>query len=167
MDPSRYFERTLFYDRSAVANEYYERSSERIFERNTESSRVEVWVQSSKDVSLYEKVNGKKLLEESDGEVKKTGVATDGLAQISSPKLDLDTKTSEAAPRYSADGDDTWSVSSRASSTALPAALDQHQGGSCPPLYPGPPKLTNVDLDLKRLRTFIKVRFCETMVMPC
>ncbi|KAF2656766.1 hypothetical protein K491DRAFT_357870 [Lophiostoma macrostomum CBS 122681] len=155
MDPSRYFERTLFYDRSPVANEYYERSSDRIFERNPESSRVEVWVQTSKHVSQYDKTN-EELGEKIDGKVKKEGVATKHLAEISSHQLNVDSKSSAVAPRYSSDGDDTWSVSSRASSTALPAAPDQHQRGSCPPLYPGPPKLANVDLNLRYLRAFIK-----------
>jgi hypothetical protein len=155
METSRYFERTIFYDRSPAADEYYARSAERIFEEDPKLAKIEVRLQSSSDVSIYDRNVDHTWKEKPEDLLPKHVV----MANLKVSPLDLNTKpptTQDNTPYPLDDDDDAWSTSSRASSTALPAALDERQV-SGPPLYPGPPKLTVIDLDLSRLQDFIKV----------
>ncbi|KAF2872633.1 hypothetical protein BDV95DRAFT_391903 [Massariosphaeria phaeospora] len=166
MKISPYFERTLFHDRSPAADEYYERSSASIFERNPENTKIEVRIQSSCDVSGYEWRTTTTIDTISDEKQEKLKDPQE-VARVNRPIVhtwtpDLDEKNGaypvdkSTTKACDLDADDTWSLSSRASSTALPVALDQHQGGSCPPTYPGPPKLTTVNLDPAYLSKFAK-----------
>lgn len=167
METSRYFERTLFYDRSPAADEYYARSADSIFEKDSRRSRIEVRVQTSLDVSYYERdkedgttTGAKEETEAKDSELppKHVGPA-DSKTESRGCEKDLQSTVKDATLRtergHDSDSEDAWSLSSRASSTALPTALDQHRG-SCPPTYPGPPKLTVVDLDTATVQSFIK-----------
>ncbi|KAJ4294472.1 hypothetical protein N0V90_008163 [Kalmusia sp. IMI 367209] len=171
MDTSRYFERTLFYDRSPAADEYYVRSAGSIFENNPERSKIEVKIQTSIDISYYDQ-QGKKASEndftpklEGKGELCEytdcSPVHEESKGRTGPPKFPPSGKgngTLEGTSvirEYDTDSDDCWSLSSKASSTALPAALDHHQGSE-PPTYPGPPKLRTVDLDPKLLGSFAK-----------
>jgi hypothetical protein len=160
METSRYFERTIFYDRSPAADEYYARSAERIFEEDPKLAKIEVRLQSSSDVSMYDR-NVDQTWKEKPEDLLPKRVA---MANLKVLPLDLNTKppTTQGNTPYPLDDDDddddddARSTSSRASSTAIPAALDERRV-SGPPLYPGPPKLTVIDLELSRLQDFIKV----------
>jgi hypothetical protein len=154
MDTSRYFERTIFYDRSPAADEYYARSAERIFEEDPKLAKIEVRLQSSSDVSIYDR-NVDQTSREKPEELYPKCMAMNNL-KASPPDINIEPPTTQADIPYSPDDDDACSISSRASSTALPAALDERRV-SGPPLYPGPPKLTVIDLELGRLQDFIKV----------
>jgi hypothetical protein len=170
MDTSRYFERTLFYDRSPAADEYYARSSGSIFETDPRSSSIEVRVQSSIDASYYEQKKGHGATSQQN-ENEKTKICN--FVQKNNVSIDLsrgipdypnDTASNMVcgahadmhhADSMEPDSDDAWSLSSKASSTAVSTALDQHQGSS-PPAYLGPPKLTVVELDPANIRNFVK-----------
>ncbi|ORY12265.1 hypothetical protein BCR34DRAFT_564134 [Clohesyomyces aquaticus] len=148
METSRYFERTLFYDRSPVADEYYERSSDSIFENDPQLSRIEVRIQSSNDLVLFDREGGADIKSEKiqeELEVHEQKSSWD--ATITDEKFDSKRGEQDV---------DACTVSSVASSTALPTALDQRRGGSAPPTYPGPPKLAIIDLDLSKLHEFVK-----------
>lgn len=168
METSSYFERTLFYDRSPAAEEYYTRSAETIFERDPKLSKIEVRVQSSIDASYYKKKRGNVVqgLEEDIADKRITGEQlnhtelSDTKCQSGQGELQPTTKsqvshTVDLDDTYDSDSDYSWSLSSRASSTALSTGLDQHQG-SLPPTYPGPPRLTIVDLEPDSMREFTK-----------
>jgi hypothetical protein len=168
METSSYFERTLFYDRSPAAEEYYLRSTECIFEEDPGHSKIEVRVQSSIDASYYGKNQDVRCV----GLEKKAGCRNSSKippkitnlldAKSGSPHNDPQpVKKSKAAytvigdDAYDSESDYAWSLSSKASSTALSTRLDHHQG-SLPPTYPGPPRLTIIDLEPGNLRNFTK-----------
>ena len=163
-----YFERRLFHDGSPAADEYYARSAGHVFEIDPQLSKIEVRIQSSIDVTYYERNqehgtscrpverNRASLVaaapKEADSAdvVPMTSESPEGSSKVNyigSPE----TNRSVVLP----DSDDTRSLSSNASSTALSTALDQHRGSS-PPTYPGPPKLTVLDLDTTNVRDFVK-----------
>ncbi|KAF2797930.1 hypothetical protein K505DRAFT_126262 [Melanomma pulvis-pyrius CBS 109.77] len=159
METSRYFERTLFYDRSPAADEYYERSADLIFEKDPGQSTIEVRVQSSIDVSFYkqkDEAEPKDRDRDNKSESPPKSLHSMSPRKLSIPKVKIEyTETREDAGLVSDDEEDSWSLSSKASSTALPTALDQRRGGD-PPTYPGLPKLAVVDLDLGKLSGFIR-----------
>lgn len=166
METSSYFERTLFHDRSPVAEEYYARSAETIFEKEPSRSKIEVRVQSSIDASHYGiKRDFLSLEKKPEDEI---------LSQISSKRTNLSEERNDpsrgdpqpasktnvaykvnADNACDSDSDYAWSLSSRASSTVLSIGLDQ-QHGSLPPTYPGPPRLTIIDLEPGNLLEFTK-----------
>ncbi|KAF2184449.1 hypothetical protein K469DRAFT_709209 [Zopfia rhizophila CBS 207.26] len=144
METSRYFERTLFYDRSPAADEYYERSANTIFETDPKRSKIEIRIQSCKSLALFDR--------------KATG--------LSGKELELRDETSNI-PGKSAieEGDFPWvkedtdsqTISSVASSTYIETGLDQYRGDPDPPVYPGPSKLTVINInDTGRLRDFVQ-----------
>jgi hypothetical protein len=155
MEVSRYFERTLFYDRSPAADEYYERSAEFIFETDPANCKVEVYVHSNRDLAYYEEDDPV------DTKAKQESVSTkNSLKRLHENNLPA---TVQAEPSVSPShaglprDHDAWSLSSKASSTALPTALDQRRGDSLPPTYPGPPRLSVVNLNMNKVQTFIRV----------
>ncbi|KAF2441712.1 hypothetical protein P171DRAFT_446551 [Karstenula rhodostoma CBS 690.94] len=165
METSSYFERTLFYDRSPAAEEYYTRSAETIFEKEPRCSKIEVRVQSSIDASYFGKKQdflspGKKSESSSSACVsrKRTNVLDEKDPSQGDPqsasKADVAYKVS-VDDAYDSDSDYARSLSSRASSTVLSTGLDQHHG-SLPPTYPGPPRLTIIDLEPSSLRNFTR-----------
>ncbi|KAL5378689.1 hypothetical protein DPSP01_008915 [Paraphaeosphaeria sporulosa] len=165
METSSYFERTLFYDRSPATEEYYARSAETIFEKEPSRSKIEVRVQSSIDASYYIKKQDCSSLEEKaeDAESprispKRKAVLDEKRPSQSDPqpasRADVAYKV-KVDDAYDSDSDYAWSISSRASSTALSTGLDQHHG-SLPPTYPGPPILTIIDLEPSNLRNFTR-----------
>lgn len=136
MEPTRYFERTLFYDRNPAANEHYELCAEQVFEPDLAKTEISVCVQSHHDYGNIEvKTNRSKRARDSSNRETKVAI-------------------------YERDGDasddegDGCSILSSASSTALPAAMDQRQEDSGPPSYPGPPKLTFNTLEHGDIETF-------------
>lgn len=170
MQTSRYFERTLFYDRSPAAEEYYARSAETIFEKDAERSKVEVRVQTSVDARFYERKKEKSNLRndgaEQEAEAKFVKPTANDAEKVDSGSAKKEKESSwkfdhtkyyqqDDRVGYGSETDDAWSLSSKASSTALGTALDQHRG-NFPPTYPGPPKLTVVDLDISNIQDFIK-----------
>jgi hypothetical protein len=170
MKTSRYFERTLFYDRSPTADEYYARSAESIFETDPRRSKIEVRIQSSINATYYERKqeNGPSSGLEKDEQKKVNGSAikSDSSADLRSgaqkfpedhpSKVDhIENVDADQYYDPESESNDAWSLSSKASSTALLTALDQHRGSS-PPTYPGPPKLTVVDLDTGSVQNFVK-----------
>jgi hypothetical protein len=157
MQTSRYFERTLFYDRSPAADEYYKRSASLIFEKDSARSVIEVRLQPSSDVSLVQEAQKSN---ESKHDAK-SGAHFRVVSQKKPEKGPRHTENSECTKSRRdsfSDDEDTWSLSSKASSTAVPIGIDEHRGGS-PPSYPGIPKLAVVTLDgdVGRLQDFIKV----------
>lgn len=161
METSQYFEQTLFHERSPATNEYYGRAADIIFETNLSLSKVEVRIQSTKDLSAYERQGVNRAKEKQFKDELQTR-AKRGLEEISESKLNSKCPVLGCSSQIVADPDacslsSTISQVSSASSTALPTVLDQHRGGSSPPSYPGLPKLTIVDLDISRLSEFLKV----------
>ncbi|KAF9738813.1 hypothetical protein PMIN06_004535 [Paraphaeosphaeria minitans] len=165
MNTSSYFERALFYDRSPAAEEYYTRSCATIFEEDPSRTNIEVRVQSSIDVSYYGKKQGLSNLENKPEDAgsslffSRTTKLPDekGPPQgdpLPASKTDVTYKV-KVDDAYDSDSDYAWSLSSKASSTALATGLDQHHG-SLPPTYPGPPRLTVIDLEPSKLRSFTK-----------
>jgi hypothetical protein len=169
METSSYFERTLFYDRSPAAEEYYARSAQSLFETDPQRSRIEVRIQSSVDASYYERKQ-ERVTPNQPNEDEKAGLEAvvsrgtgpasgkaeaqqshkDYLSKVDrNQDVDVELKSPASESEYA------WSLSSKASSTALSTALDQHRGSS-PPSYPGPPKLTVVDLDTETVQSFVK-----------
>ncbi|KAF2692086.1 hypothetical protein K458DRAFT_9680 [Lentithecium fluviatile CBS 122367] len=170
MDTSRYFERTLFHDRSPAADEYYARSAESVFETNPEQCKIEVRIQSSLDASYYEaKAENGASSSLKDGIEINAGASApynDRSADLKAAFSDCRKETAskikctrnaevDESLSTDSDSDGTWSLSSKASSTALSSALDQHQG-PCPPTYPGPPKLNVVELDAGKVQSFVR-----------
>ncbi|KAF2635941.1 hypothetical protein P280DRAFT_167845 [Massarina eburnea CBS 473.64] len=169
METSRYFERTLFYDLSPTAEEYYTQSADAIFEKDPGRSHIEVRIQSSIDASCYDKTKafGKTINKEdvSDTKVGKPYLVISGSPTAQQPdskdvmrpliQLARPNSSASAGHDYDSERDDVWSLSSRASSTALPTVLDHHRGSS-PPMYPGLPKLGKIDLDIENIQGFVK-----------
>jgi hypothetical protein len=157
MHTSRYFERTLFSDRSPAVDEYYVRSASLIFEKDPAHSVIEVRVQSSSDFLLAQDIQG---LKESKLDAKPGAhfkvVSQEKPKKSSSHAENSECTKSRLAPVSASEDEDTCSLSSRTSSTAV--GLDEPRGGS-PPLYPGMPKLAVVTLDgdIEKLHGFIKV----------
>jgi hypothetical protein len=157
MQTSRYFERTLFSDRSPAADEYYLRSASLIFEKNPAHSVIEVRVQSSSDFPLAQDIKGSK-----ESEFDATLGAHFKMVSQEKPERDSshaensECKNSRLPSVSASDDEDACSLSSKTSSTAV--GLDEQRGGS-PPLYPGMPQLAVVTLggDIRKLKDFIKV----------
>jgi hypothetical protein len=146
MEVSQYFERTLFYDRSPAADEYYERSAGLIFENDISGCRIEVRYQSCRATLEHATVHP-----EDDWTTKRDKKSSEGNC---TEKSIFDEIISGDGNRvYDSDG----SCSSRASSTELPYALDQRQGECNPPLYPGRPKLTVHALNATDIDTFTRM----------
>lgn len=175
METSQYFERTLFYDRSPAADEYYERSADLIFEKDASKARIEVRYQSSIVNFRLQKVRRRKGLSSKDQrnekELNLKALAAahptlcgnlavhEGLSEKGDKmdSLDYDQSTESIIDLNEAsESDDASSISSRASSTALPTALDQRQGDSVPPMYPGLPKLTVDKVDPSNMEEFVQ-----------
>jgi hypothetical protein len=140
MDPTRYFERTLFYDRSPAANEHYELSAEQVFDSDYSKTAIPVCVQSHHIIERGEVEdrsgwNSLKLREEGSACKAKESVQASG-------------------GDASDDVGDSCSVLSNASSTALSIAMDQRQADSGPPAYPGPPKLIFRTLEHSDIEAF-------------
>ncbi|CAI6338061.1 unnamed protein product [Periconia digitata] len=168
MATSRYLERTLFYDLSPTAEEYYTRSADAIFEKDERRSQVEVRLQSTIDPSFYERT-GKPSIDPTAShnedthpepiEKKKIPMKSGVLEQKREDATEITTHEARALTQdigNSREGDDAWSFSSKASSTAPPIGLD-HQLGSNPPMYPGPPKLNKIEnLNTSMIRSFGK-----------
>ncbi|KZM23619.1 hypothetical protein ST47_g5218 [Ascochyta rabiei] len=172
MEATEYFKRTLFYDRSPAANEYYERSAERIFEKNSSKTQIDVHVQFCNDDSQC-KGNNK---DEPSGNLKHTGVFENHREKEhrNGQRLPLQTgpdvqhaadggghsisyeKDSPSGGHRTSDEDDSWSLSSQTSSTALPSGMDQRQADSGPPLYPGLPKLAFTDIKPSEIESFVE-----------
>lgn len=157
MDISRYFERTLFYDRTPTADEHYERSAEHIFESDPVRSRIEARVQSSKDLSWFEKEVEQKSDKVAARSYTKEPPVIPAKKDISTELNVKETSANDYSNYLSDSDDDAGSFSSKASSTALPTALDQRRGGSDPPTYPGLPKLATINVDISKLQSFIRV----------
>ncbi|KAF1358404.1 hypothetical protein EJ07DRAFT_156999 [Lizonia empirigonia] len=175
MEATEYFERTLFYDRSPAADEYYEGSADQIFERDPSKTKIAVLVQSCNDPTRYDgKVKGELLgrLKDTEGAkspgVKELVVGQDNVLQTG-PDVQLMNsgegysasleKRTPSAGRANSDDDDGWSLASRtskASSTALPSAMDQRQAGSHPPSYPGLPRLEFINIAPNEIENFVK-----------
>lgn len=171
MDTSQYFARTLFYDRSPASDEYYERSADLIFEKETLKTRIEVRYQSfdvndehqefckrkesspryreKRTITSFKKPHATVSGPDEKGGVNGS-LKTDGHlnSECSSASL-LDTDVSS-------ESDSADSLSSKASSTALPTALDQRQGDSVPPTYPGLPRLTIKTVDPIDIQSFVE-----------
>lgn len=175
METTEYFERTIFYDRSPAADEYYERSADQIFEQDPSKTKIAVLVQSCNDPTRYDgKIKGELLgkLKDTEGakrpEVKEVVVGQDNVLQTG-PDVQLmnsgegysasSEKRMQSVGRPNSDDDDSWSLSSRtskASSTALPSAMDQRQAGSHPPSYPGLPRLEFINITRNEIENFVK-----------
>lgn len=149
MEATAFFERTLFHDRSPAAEEFYEVSADQIFERDSSKTHIAVRVQScnndNKEGPLGRPDYTRRLkTQEKSGYTlgKKIALQDEVYSNAfenGSPSADQDTS----------DDNDSRSLASRASkasSTALPSAMDQQTGGSDPPLYPGLPRLTCIDI---------------------
>ncbi|KAF1960379.1 hypothetical protein CC80DRAFT_292804 [Byssothecium circinans] len=164
---SRYFERTLFYDLSPTSEEHYARSSESIFEKEPSRSRIEVRLQSSTSTcngtTKADKTPEKAAVSRNDTRhpasirVQPATPQFETLRNEKQPPAQQAQPTSNASSyhHYDSESDSAWSLSSKASSTALPTALDYHRGSN-PPTYPGPAKLTKVDLDGEDVHNFVR-----------
>jgi hypothetical protein len=170
---SQYFERTLFYDRSLGSDEYYENTSEQIFEKDVRKTRIEVCLQSCSSAAQFRTVTGgKNLSSHSDHKGLKEQEASEPIARPGDcikPELNGTLAAngdchlisearglSESEHNEASDTDDSCSVLSQASSTALLSAVDQRQGESGPPLYPGLPKLTVDNLEPEDIENFVQ-----------
>lgn len=169
MDTSPYFERTLFYDRSPAADEYYERSADLIFERDALKARIEVRYQPS-SVNLSHRILDNRKGSFGKEKTQTARLGSEGSESVGSTlnkhisqendktgQLDCD-RVPDLLLHLddTSDSDDVQSLSSRASSTALPTALDQRQGDFVPPMYPGLPKLTVETLDPSNIGDFLQ-----------
>jgi hypothetical protein len=173
MKTSEYFERTLFYDRSPDATDYYESSAGHIFQEG-DTAHIEVRVQTCSKFLQFEnagsdrnsdsnKASGNKGALESPRSVVRLVdrwahkvESAESVQHCPYPTKYKDVKalpdfTHEAEP----DDDDNHSVSSQASSTALPPAIDQRHGSSDPPLYPGRPELAVLRLAPDGIDNFV------------
>lgn len=169
MDTSRYFERTLFYDLSPTAEEHYARSAESIFEKDLDRSHIEVWIQSSTDASCHDEMKDadktpeKLIISQTNTEnvvsicTQPAALASEASKSEKHPRVKQArlTPNTGSCYRYDSESDSAQSLYSQASSTALSTALDHHRGCN-PPSYPGPAKLTKVDLDIKNVQAFVK-----------
>jgi hypothetical protein len=156
---SRYFEQTLFYERSPAADEYYHRLADVIFEKSAKQAKIEVRIQSPHDLAFYVRQNGTSTTQrrpnkdfETDARKPSRRIENTG-STWNAPAV----YTTQTGPSWEEDNCSLSTASSCASSTAVPMGLDQHRGVSTPPSYPGPPKLTILDLDTSQLHKFLKV----------
>lgn len=178
METSRYFERTLFYDRSPTADEFYQRSADHIFEKDAAKAEIEVRYQQHHDPSRQSDATGELIGAGETADLHDTRKFEFGSrcitsrhdekespskpplksyeVQVKNPRHD-----SESAPNQDgewdleSEDDDRHSVASQASSTGLPVGLDHLQGDIIPPSYPGPPQLTVIKLNLKYIKSFV------------
>lgn len=169
MEASRYFERTLFYDRGPDVDEYYENSADQIFEKDVSKVQIEVRLQPCSDGaqgqlevednhygkqrydSDFEERKVPSVRESSSGPIKRArsiSIMKNQRSTTSNIGVDTDDNVDT--------DDDGSSMISLASSTALPSAMDQRQGECDPPLYPGPPKLAKHYLAPGDIETFVK-----------
>ncbi|KAJ4316350.1 hypothetical protein N0V94_005488 [Neodidymelliopsis sp. IMI 364377] len=171
MEATPYFERTLFYDRSPAANEYYEISADQIFEKDTAKSQIAVHIQSDSDHTEYREKEGEVELTKLEafeegknygytgfGAGRKGFKQTEPDAQLGASGVDYLVTCNEiptSIPSDSSDSDEECSVLSRASSTALPSAMDQRQADSGPPLYPGLPRLALIGIVPGKIEDFV------------
>lgn len=173
MKASEYFERTLFYDRSPDATDYYESSASHIFQEG-DTAHIEVRVQTcskflqlekaaSDHISDSNKASGhggalespKSVVQLVDRWARKVETA-EPVHHCPYPLKYEEMKVlPEVTHNVKADTDDNRSVSSQASSTALPPAIDQRHGSSDPPLYPGRPELAVLRLALDNIENFV------------
>lgn len=177
METTPYFERTLFYDRSPAANEYYEICADQVFETDPSKTRIAICVQSCENAiptqslkiekfpDLHDHKNSNRpeshektflndLFEdvELDPHVRRLVSKNKRFPRTSCQEIPV----SQCGDRTSDRDDDNCSVSSEASSTALPIAMDQGQAESGPPLYPGPPRLMYGDLEPSEILSFTR-----------
>ena len=161
METTRYFERTLFYDRSPATDEYYERAADTIFEKDPSKTRIAVLVQSCNDIAQCEAANNDKDLQLPTNSEKFNLCEEDESLTIPNalPQARSDAPSTAKGNHYftygeastsrdgeTSDNEDAGSASSQASSTAFSSAMDQSQPNSVPPLYPGVPKLICIDV---------------------
>lgn len=170
METSAYFERTLFYDRSPAADEYYERSADLIFEKDTRRTQIEVRYQPTGDYDQTLQVHEEQSCGQDPSISKNAEIqslsfqgADFRISINGSVKLHYGTKAIETEggnraldPDEACESDSDSSTTSKASSTALPSGLDQWQGEAVPPTYPGLPKLKVVTLDASNIPEFVK-----------
>jgi hypothetical protein len=171
MEATPYFERTLFYDRSPAANEYYELSADQIFEKDTAKSQIAVHIQSDSDHTEYGEIEGRVELTKPEAfekgkkyEYTRFEAGREGFKQTG-PNAQLEASGDDylvtcneiptSVPSDSSDSDEGCSVLSRASSTALPSAMDQRQADSGPPLYPGLPRLALIGIVPEKIKDFV------------
>ncbi|XPT00658.1 hypothetical protein M3J09_009809 [Ascochyta lentis] len=171
MEATQYFKRTLFYDRSPAANEHYERSADWIFEKCPSKTQIAVHVQSCNDKTPWAEEKKSESLNKSRN---KDIVENDKKEEHENGRLLLLHTRPNVQQEASGGGhsishekelpsgshrtlDDSWSVSSEASSTALPSAMDQRQANSGPPLYPGLPKLAFIDITPAEIASFAEL----------
>ncbi|KAF1926014.1 uncharacterized protein M421DRAFT_230472 [Didymella exigua CBS 183.55] len=136
MKTSAYFKRTLSYDSSPAASEYYERCADQVFDSDPSKTRIG---------ALYQ-THGNTL---GHSEAKDT-------VSKGADKDHQETSKNELLDSSSDDHDDRSSILSVASSTALPTAMDQRQADSAPPLYPGIPKLISREIKEDELEAFVE-----------
>lgn len=162
MEATGYFERTLFYDRSPAADEFYEGSADQIFERDSAKTQIAVRVQSCSNATQYERNNKgeprsrtkhKGKLKSHEESKYNEGETMDSHGDGYLVGVE---RSSLSANQDTSDDDDSRSSTSRASSTALPLAMDQRQTGSGPPLYPGLPKLACIDITPIEIESFVE-----------
>jgi hypothetical protein len=147
MKVSQYFERTLFYDRSPAADEYYERSAGLIFENDISGCRIEVRYQ-----SCYATLEHATVHPGDDWTTEKYEKSSGG--NCTEKRISDEVNSGDGNKGYDSDGNHSqWS---RASSTELPDALDQRRGEHNPPMYPGRPKLTVSALNATDIDTFTR-----------
>ncbi|OAL48748.1 hypothetical protein IQ07DRAFT_85531 [Pyrenochaeta sp. DS3sAY3a] len=171
MDASQYFARTLFYDRSPASDEYYERSADLIFEKEALKTRIEVRYQSFDVNDEHREFCKRKESSPRYREKRTTSSVKEPHATVSGSDekgrvnggLEIDGhlspkpfSTTLLDTDVSSESDSADSLSSKASSTALPTALDQRQGDSVPPTYPGLPRLTVKTVDPLDIRSFVE-----------
>lgn len=163
MEASRYFERTLFFHSSPEVDDYYETSAEHVFEKDVLKARIEVRIQNRSDGPPGKAGAGRRKLEKDEN---KSDIEDQQMADLEDWPRSLQhslvrTDTMEVSSDFDEDQEldahnDDCSVVSSSSSTAIPAALDQRQGESGPPLYPGLPKLTIGGLAPANVEAFVK-----------
>jgi hypothetical protein len=141
MEVSQYFERTLFYDRSPAADEYYERSASLIFENDISGCRIEVRYQSCRATLEHATVHP-----EDDWTTKRDKKSSEG--NRTEKSIFDEIISGDGNKVYDSDG----SCSSRASSTELPDALDQRRGEHNPPLYPRPNTISGFSMFARDIR---------------
>jgi hypothetical protein len=155
MEGVSYFERTLFYDRSPATDEFYERCANHVFEKDPSRTRIEARVQTVNSTTVYgektqyERSNSRKInshrFSEKESTVDASGQIAESQSLLFTPGRRVasssNTDVSESHHDDASDQEDSCSISSRASSTCLPTAVDQRQADSGPPIYPGPPRL--------------------------
>lgn len=172
METSEHFERALFYDRSPNARSHYESSARQVFEEALRETHIEVRV---KSCSRFGKPTVDKPLQSQDsvGERRYSGgldpkIRIDNQSDLEKslrpeavraggyPSVNERTKPSSFPSESTvADLEDVLLVSKRASSPALPPIIDQSEGSSGPPLYPGRPTLTVLQLAQADIEGFV------------